>query len=275
MITKQEMIGKRFNNVVVLSYDKNNYYTCKCDCGKIFKRRKDSILNKNNKTCGSCQRECHGDTHTRLYNIYKNMISRCIKSYANHYEDYGGRGISICDDWKKSYLSFKNWSMKNGYRNNLTLDRINNNGNYEPSNCRWVTRKVQSNNTRRNKMITYKGKTQSFGSWCDELNIKRTTLRKKLEHTNYDLEKALKLPYKFNTRHRKIDMLDISTGEHICTFEYLQKAYEYIAKERNCKSNKPSYTHIKEVCDGKRHYAYGYKWRYNEGGDIGGKTIIN
>ena len=134
-------------------------------------------------------------THTRLNVIFKNMKLRCYNPKCKDYKRYGGRGIKICKEWNdreiviisgvrytKGYLAFKKWALENGYQDNLTIDRIDVNGDYEPSNCRWATKKEQCNNTRRNRYITYKGKTQSFAKWQEELNIARTTFYRKIKN---------------------------------------------------------------------------------------------
>ncbi|WP_238917369.1 hypothetical protein [Clostridium sp. YIM B02555] len=102
----------------------------------------------------------------RIYNIWSNMKQRCTNLRNSQYKNYGGRGISVCDEWINSYSSFKEWALSNGYKDNLTIDREDNNGNYEPNNCRWVTRKVQQRNTRANVNITIDGTTKCIKEWC-------------------------------------------------------------------------------------------------------------
>lgn len=93
----------------------------------------------------------------RLRKIWGSMKERCYRPMHMHYKNYGGRGITVCDEWKDDYIAFARWAYKNGYRDDLTIDRENNDGNYEPSNCRWITVKEQNNNTRSNRIIEYKG----------------------------------------------------------------------------------------------------------------------
>ena len=122
--------------------------------------------------------------HSRLSIIYANMKQRCYNPNTKQFKNYGGRGITICEEWNdkawsgtkhlsKGYVAFRDWALTHGYADNLTIDRIDVNGNYEPSNCRWITRTDQSYNKRTNNIITYKGKTQTVTEWLNELNISR------------------------------------------------------------------------------------------------------
>lgn len=141
----------------------------------------------------------------RLNNIFRNMKRRCYGSYSISYKNYGARGIKLCNEWNnreivhlkgrghctKGYLAFKTWSLINGYADNLTIDRIDVNGDYSPENCRWITMKKQNNNKRVNHLITYKGKTQTMKQWSEELNIKYSTLDNRLNTHKMSVEKAL------------------------------------------------------------------------------------
>lgn len=118
--------------------------------------------------------------YTRLYGIWCNMKSRCTNPKTDHYALYGGKGIKVCDEWMNSFVSFMEWSMSNGYDNKLTIDRIDPDGDYTPSNCRWTTQKVQCNHFSRNRMISYKGKTQSLSMWCDELKLSYSMIKQRL-----------------------------------------------------------------------------------------------
>ena len=104
------------------------------------------------------------------------MKQRCYNINYTYYKDYGGRGIAVCDEWLNDFQAFYEWSMNNGYKDNLTIDRIDNNKGYSPNNCRWVTRKTQVQNRRNNVYITYDGKTQTLSQWADELGVRYNTL---------------------------------------------------------------------------------------------------
>lgn len=118
----------------------------------------------------------HGGKHTRLYNTWCSMRERCKNPHHSDYSRYGGRGIRVCEEWDKDYSIFRDWAMQNGYTDNLTIDRIDNNGNYEPCNCRWVTRREQNRNYSRNHFITYNGETKCLSDWADYFGISRTTV---------------------------------------------------------------------------------------------------
>ena len=121
----------------------------------------------------------HGQSKTRLYKIWVDMKRRCDNPNRKHYERYGGRGIAYCQEWK-DFSSFYKWAMENGYSEELTLDRINNDGNYEPNNCRWTNHKEQMNNTSRNHVISFNGKTQNLTQWAEEYGLSYNLLRDRL-----------------------------------------------------------------------------------------------
>ena len=122
------------------------------------------------------------------------MKCRCNNPKNRNYNSYGGRGIKVCDEWQKDFMAFYNWSMANGYKKGLSCDRINNNGNYEPTNCRWTTQQVQVNNTRRCRMYTMDGKTQSLSNWAREYNAPIERTRQRVVNRGWDLKVALTTP---------------------------------------------------------------------------------
>jgi len=124
------------------------------------------------------------------------MKQRCYNPKANKYYLYGGRGIKVCNEWLKNYVAFYEWAISNGYRSDLTLDRIDRNGDYSPDNCRWVTYQQQSRNTAQNRLITFRGRTQTLKDWADELGFKYTTLSARLRVYGWSVEKALTTPVK-------------------------------------------------------------------------------
>ena len=160
---------------------------CNCDMHNQLRLPTTALLNGTTLSCGCINKEIlrkrniknsrHNMCKTRLYKIWKSMHTRCYNPNDEHYKDYGARGIVICDLWKNDYLEFYNWSINNGYNNSLTIDRIDVNGNYEPSNCRWATDKTQQNNRRNNIQLTYNGETHTIKEWYDILKtVKLSTL---------------------------------------------------------------------------------------------------
>lgn len=151
MSVKIDLTGKHFGRLTVISEaysdGKHLYWKCRCDCGHELVVCGDSLKQGRTKSCGCLNSEMvkgrvlkHGYTYHRLYRIWRNMLYRCRNENCPEYPRYGGRGITVCDGWVKDFQLFYNWSMRSGYADNLTIDRIDNDGNYEPTNCQWLTR---------------------------------------------------------------------------------------------------------------------------------------
>lgn len=206
--TFQDLTGQKFGALTVIefSHRKNNrtYWICKCDCGTVKVYRADFLKGKGFHSCGCVSKEksrercrelgyktrTHGMSNTRLYKIYSNMKDRCYRKSCKAYKDYGQRGITIYQGWLDKFENFYNWATTHGYADNLTIDRINNNGNYFPENCRWVDMKTQANNTRKNVKITYKNKTQTLKEWADELGMTYTQIYHRYER-GWELDKMM------------------------------------------------------------------------------------
>lgn len=123
----------------------------------------------------------HGLRKTRLYSIWANIKTRCFNFNDPHYERYGARGITLCEEWRDDFKAFYDWAMSNGYADDLTIDRIDGKGNYEPANCRWVTIAENNRNKAHVRYITHNGKTQTIGQWTKELGLGKETIRERLK----------------------------------------------------------------------------------------------
>ena len=198
----EDLTGKRYGRLTVIKRvhkdgEKCSHWLCKCDCGNETTVIACNLKAGRTQSCGCLNREAaktahttHGHTGTRIYNVYHKMIDRTINPNDKSYKDYGGRGIKICDEWLNDFVSFYNWSIANGYKDGLTIDRIDVNGGYNPQNCRWATPKDQANNRRSNVNITYKGQTQTMMQWAELLNINYITLWKRIKQYHWSIERA-------------------------------------------------------------------------------------
>lgn len=165
------------------------YWNCQCDCGNKCVVLTTKLSNGNTISCGCRKSEIKNDiqklnkshekSKTRLYKIYYGMKARCYRENYPNYSMYGGRGITICQEWLDDFMNFYNWAMENGYQDNLSIDRIDVNGNYEPSNCRWATAKEQANNTRSTILLTHNGKTKPASEWSRITGISRNTITRR------------------------------------------------------------------------------------------------
>ena len=212
----KDLTGQKINHWTVLERAQNYIqpngrsvvmWKCQCDCERrtIAIIRSDTLKDGKSTQCISCARsfaaneavkklKIHGERNTRLYGIWVNMRSRCNNTKNLDYKDYGGRGIVVCEEWDSSYVAFRDWAKSNGYSDDLTIDRIDVDGNYEPSNCRWATIKEQANNRRSNKMLTFNGETHSIHMWSEILGINYNTLYNRLHKYKWSVERALTTP---------------------------------------------------------------------------------
>jgi hypothetical protein len=207
MERKKVQIGDRFGRLTVISGEVRNgkklFYKCQCDCGNTVFTRRDHLLSGASRSCKCLSRETvsktksgnkyglkHGLSNTRICKIWYGMLDRCQNEKHKFYFRYGGRGIKVCDEWRLDVATFYNWAIQNGYSDSLTLDRIDVNGNYEPSNCRWATWEQQNNNKSDNNLIEYHGLKRTLSEWAKYVGIDTRVLDRRLA-VGWTLDKAL------------------------------------------------------------------------------------
>lgn len=190
---KKDLTGQRFGRLTVIGVDDRNtkktYFYCQCDCGNVKSVRADSLMCGAIRSCGCMKKEqdrinleanhSHKMSKTRPYDIWQNMKGRCYNPHNPRYDRYGGRGITVCDEWKEDFNAFYEWSVQNGYSDDLTIDRIDNDKGYSPDNCRWATQEEQARNRESNIKITIGNATKTLTEWCEifELDYKKIIMR--------------------------------------------------------------------------------------------------
>lgn len=202
----KDLTGQRFGRLIVLSKRKENkgvqpQWECLCDCGNVCIVTSNHLLMNRTQSCGCLQKERakqtntkHGGRYHSLYSTWLDIKKRCYNPNSHDYHNYGGRGIQMCEEWRNNFDIFEEWCLSHGYAKGLSIDRINNNGNYEPSNCRWVSNKTQCNNKRTNFIITYNNETHTLMEWSEITGIKWGTIRKRIVEYHWSIEKALTTP---------------------------------------------------------------------------------
>jgi len=195
----KDLTGMKFGRLTVIGFShmKNgSYWHCVCECGEKRIVQGVNLRIGKTKSCGCSLKDRqklaaigakiantkHGESKSRLYDIRIGMIQRCCNSNNPEYKYYGGRGITICNEWIESYEAFRKWALENGYTDNLSIDRIDSNGNYEPSNCRWADTKTQSMNKRNTRNVTINGETKHLKEWAKIYGIAITTLYTRMKN---------------------------------------------------------------------------------------------
>ena len=212
-----DITGKRFGRLVAIkrvetvtssSGRKYSVWLCKCDCGRYKNVRLGNLRQGTVRSCGCLFSEekskamktrqlagfnkTHGEADTRLYRVWAAMKRRCSNPHVAYYELYGGRGISVCDEWQ-AYEPFRDWAKENGYRRGLTIDRIDCDGNYEPSNCRWATVQEQQRNRRNNMRYEYQGKQYTVLEIANMVGLKPRTIQGRIER-GWTIDEVVETP---------------------------------------------------------------------------------
>ena len=217
MSKRLDLTGKRFGKLIVLSFSHSEkgftYWNCKCDCGneKIIRGTYLTSRTKPTKSCGCLIKEVvsnnlpehrcvtHSMSKTKFYNVWNSMVMRCTNPKSKSYQRYGGRGIQVCERWR----NFKNFydDMFEGYKEGLSIDRINNDGNYYPNNCEWKNRKQQANNRSSNNLLPYKNKEYTLMEASEKFNIPYCTLKRRI-YKGWSIEKAIETPLRKDRRRK-------------------------------------------------------------------------
>jgi len=209
MAKKIDLTGRRFGRLTVL-HDTgerkhgNVVWHCRCDCGNEVNVVGRSLTSGNTTSCGCYNRERVVEANTThgmsgqektypVYVVWKSMFWRCENPNHKQYKDYGGRGIKVCDEWRNPVV-FIDWALANGWRKGLSIDRIDNNGNYKPDNCHLVTAKEQARNRRSNHLVTFNGRTQCLTNWAEETKIPRSALYTRINKRHWPVERVLTEP---------------------------------------------------------------------------------
>lgn len=204
----KDLTGEKFGRLTVIKEmgvkNEKVIWLCKCECGEYTTVPTGGLKIGDHKSCGCLNRELsllrsrkHGMTSSgkrhRLYTIYHDMKDRCFNKNSKIYKYYGGRGITVCEQWLNSLDDFKNWALENGYDDSLEIDRINNDGNYEPLNCRWVTRSQNCLNKGNNRLITINGITRPITLWANLSGVSRSAIEGRIKRgwDNKDLLKPV------------------------------------------------------------------------------------
>lgn len=196
-----DLTGQKFNKLTCIRWERKNnaiYWLCKCDCGKETWVKSSNLKSGAVKSCGCAGdhvNRVHGMSHTRLHGIWSKMLSRCHYKNDDKYKWYGARGITVCEEWHGTdgFKRFMNWSLQNGYSDNLSIDRIDNDKGYFPNNCRWTNKITQANNTRSNVYVTFNDETHTIAEWSRILGIKYATLSQRITKLHWPVEDAFEV----------------------------------------------------------------------------------
>lgn len=201
----EDLSGRRFNQLTAIkktgARGNQTLWLCICDCGNTTEVGKNNLMRGHTKSCGCLKHQesknkTHGKSKNRLYFVWRDMINRCYNANVSDYPNYGGRGITVCDEWKSDFQAFYDWAIANGYvpnakRGECTLDRIDGNDNYCPLNCRIVNEKVQQNNRRNNVYIEYAGSIYTLAQLSEMSGIPYKTLYRRIRSLKWDIERAM------------------------------------------------------------------------------------
>lgn len=262
-----DLSGQQFGYLTVLYRNPENpenskrqrtKWICKCICGNVKSYDASNLKRKNTLSCGcmknTVKHKTHGMSNTKIYKLWVSMKRRCYNPNMPHYEYYGGKGIRVCDEWKENFQSFYEWSIKNGYKDGLSIDRIDNSKDYSPENCRWVTLEEQAKNKTNLLYATVNGETKSLCEWSEisgvplnalRLRYLRDTAKGKIHFDESFLSPLREWP-------RKVEQYTLS-GKLIKIWDSAKQADE---------AGFGAEGSIRECCSGKNSQHLGYRWKY-------------
>ena len=194
-----DLTGMVFERLTVVNRVENSKYVkwhCICECGKEVDVYGKALRNGTTKSCGCYTKDRlkkHGLSHTKLHGVWWGMMQRCYYEKHVDYKWYAEKGIGVCDEWRNDFKAFYDWAMENGYKEGLSIDRIDNDKGYSPQNCRFATPQEQANNRTTNIVIEYNGKSQTLKQWAAELDIKYSALYDRYRR-GMSFEEAIQLP---------------------------------------------------------------------------------
>ena len=203
---KYNLIGHRFGQLVVVKELPANkhgevVWLCNCDCGNTHIATSYNLLRGRTTKCKKCMfvqiakaNTTHGGKPKRLHEIYTNMKTRCHNPNYELWNRYGGRGISICREWEESFVAFRDWALNNGYSDDLQLDRIDNDGDYCPENCKWSDRVEQANNRRTNRILVLHGQKDTMANWARRTGLPYWLIQNRLDKHGWSEERTLTTP---------------------------------------------------------------------------------
>jgi len=204
---KQEWIGRKFGRLTVnkILHERDSagrsllLWECECDCGNVIKAHPSRLVLGVQSSCTCIRKECgkdffkHGKSRTRLFYIWASMRERCRNPNNSRYENYGGKGVKVCDEWSE-YKPFEEWALNNGYREDLTIDRIDVDGDYCPANCRWADAKTQQRNKTTNHYVEIDGETKTLAEWCEIYGADYNVVHSRIKYYDWEPKRALETP---------------------------------------------------------------------------------
>lgn len=272
----------RWTVIAILRQGSTGKSTCRCECGTVRDVSNSNLLYGQSRSCGCLSKDVnrgnrygvtHGLSKTRLYHVWSSIVSRCYNHDDRAYENYGGRGIVMCDEWRNDFKAFYDWAMSNGYdpsapKGVCTIDRIDNDGIYSPENCRWVDMQTQSNNTRCCKIVTYKGNEYTIAQLARKSGMGTATMWQRLSR-GMSVEEAVETPLKnaaWKTEKRReyrqaVNLVD-SNENIIAHFESISDAASQTGQ---------SSTGITNTCKGIQKSTGGMIFRY---ADTNGNSVM-